>query len=242
MQASTQALAPSALVRPQRYGAAFANVARMALQFHMTPGSCSTGIHILLEELELPFQVNIVNLMAGDQHRSAYRAINPKGTIPTLVLDDGSALTSFPSIAYWLARRHPRRRLLSDDPLLAARTLELVDHVVGTVHGQGFTRIFTTERYLPDRLDATDTTRWNEAIRAQGRRIVQEAMDVIELGLPETGYAMGADFTMADAALLYVFFWASKTQITLPPRCQALFERIRARPVVHQVLREEGYR
>ena len=65
---------------------------------------------------------------------------------------------------------------------------------------------------------------------------------MIEAGLPETGYAMGADFTVADAALFYVFFWASKTDIALPPRCQALFERLRARPVVHQVLREEGYR
>ena len=214
----------------------------MTLQFHMTPGSCTTGIHILLEELELPFQVNIVNLPAGDHQKPAYLAINPKGTIPTLVLDDGSALTSFPSIAYWLARRHPRKRLLSDDPLLAARTLELMDYAVDTVHGQGFTRIFTTERYLPDGLSASDIAQWTAAITARGQAIVRESFAVVEAGLPETGYAMGADFSIADAALFYVFFWASKTAIPLPPRCQALFERLRARPVVHQVLREEGYR
>ncbi|UJW82554.1 glutathione S-transferase N-terminal domain-containing protein [Hydrogenophaga sp. SL48] len=124
----------------------------MTLKFHMTPGSCTTGIHILLEELELPFEVNIVNLPAGDHQKPAYLAINPKGTIPTLVLDDGSALTSFQSIAYWLARRHPRKRLLSDDPFLAARTLDLLDYAVNTVHGQGFTRIFTTDVYLPESL------------------------------------------------------------------------------------------
>lgn len=214
----------------------------MALQFHMTPGSCTTGIHILLEELELPFQVNIVNLPAGDHRQSAYLAINPKGTIPTLVLDHVASLTSFASIAYWLARRYPRHRLLSEDPFLAARAIELMDYVVGTVHGQGFTRIFTTERYLPEGLDAAEAKRWSEAVQAQGRRTVVEAFDVIESGLPETGYAMGADFGIADAALFYVLFWASKTQITLPQRCQALFERIRARPVVQQVLREEGYR
>jgi glutathione S-transferase len=124
----------------------------MTLQFYMTPGSCTTGIHILLEELELPFQVTIVNLQAGDHRQPAYLAINPKGTIPTLLLDDGTALTSFPSIACWLARRHPRKRLLSDDPLVAARTLELLDYAVNTVHGQGFTRIFTTDIYLPESL------------------------------------------------------------------------------------------
>ena len=214
----------------------------MTLQFHMTPGSCTTGIHILLEELELPFQVNIINLPAGDHRTPAYLAINPKGTIPTLVLDDGSALTSFQSIAYWLARRHPRKRLLSDDPFLAARTLDLLDYAVNTVHGQGFTRIFTTDVYLPEGMEPTDKARWTSAITERGRAIVREAFDVIEIRLPETGYAMGADFTIADAALFYVFFWASKTDITMSPRCQALFERIRTRPVVHQVLREEGYR
>jgi glutathione S-transferase len=214
----------------------------MTLQFHMTPGSCTTGIHILLEELELPFQVSIVNLPAGDHRKPAYLAINPKGTIPTLVLDDGSALTSFQSIAYWLARRHPRKRLLSEDPLVAARTLELLDYAVDTVHGQGFTRIFTTERYLPEGMNSEDTAQWTAAITARGQAIVREAFAVIEAGLPETGYAMGADFTIADAALFYVFFWASKTNLPMPPRCLALFDRIRARPVVNQVLREEGYR
>lgn len=214
----------------------------MTLQFHMTPGSCTTGIHILLEELELPFQVSIVNLQAGDHRQPAYLAINPKGTIPTLVLDDGSALTSFPAIAYWLARRHPRKHLLSDDPLLAARTLELLDYAVNTVHGQGFTRIFTTERYLPAGLSESDTAQWTAEITARGQAIVRESFAVIEAGLPETSYAMGADLSIADAALFYVFFWASKTDIALPPRCQALFERLRARPAVHQVLREEGYR
>jgi glutathione S-transferase len=214
----------------------------MTLKFHMTPGSCTTGIHILLEELELPFEETIVNLQAGDHRQPAYLAINPKGTIPTLVLDDVAALTSFPSIAFWLARRYPRKRLLSDDPFLAARTLELLDHAVNTVHGQGFTRIFTTEVYVPEGLNASDKAEWTAAITARGRAIVREAFDVIEIRLPEDGYAMGADFTIADAALFYVFFWASKTDINMPPRCKALFERIRARPVVNQVLREEGYR
>ena len=82
----------------------------MTLQFYMTPGACSTGIHILLEELDLPFQVTIVNMPAGDHRRPEYLVLNPKGTIPTLVLDDGRALTEFQAIAYCLARRWPRKR------------------------------------------------------------------------------------------------------------------------------------
>lgn len=214
----------------------------MTLKFYMTPGSCSTGIHILLEELDLPFEVTIVNLPAGDHLQPVYQALNPKGTIPTLVLTGGQALTEFQAIAYWLARTYPRNRLLPEDTLLAAQTLELMDYVVGTVHGQGYTRIFTTERYLPAGLADADRASWQQSIQARGREIVNEAFAVIDARLPETGYAMGADFSIADAALFYVEFWADKTGLSLPPRCAAHYQRVRSRPVVQRVLREEGYR
>jgi len=214
----------------------------MTLKFYMTPGSCSTGIHILLEALDLPFEVTIVNMPAGDHRRPEYLALNPKGTIPTLVLDDGRALTEFQAIAYWLARSYPRKRLLPDDVLLATQTLELMDYVVGTVHGQGYTRLFTTDRYLPAGLADADQANWQASIQARGREIVTEAFAVIAARLPETGYAMGADFSIADAALFYVEFWADKTGLPLPPRCAAHYQLVRERPVVQRVLREEGYR
>jgi len=214
----------------------------MTLKFYMTPGSCSTGIHILLETLELPFEVTIVNLPAGDHRRPAYLALNPKGTIPALQLDDGRVLTEFQAIAWWLARQHPRARLLPEDPALAAEAIALMDHVVGTVHGQGYTRIFTTDHYLPADLPAAERAIWQAAVQAQGREIVAQAFEVIDARLPEDGYAMGADFSIADAALFYVEFWADKIGLPLPARCAAHLQRVRARPVVQAVLREEGYR
>jgi glutathione S-transferase len=33
-----------------------------AMKLYMTPGSCSTGIHIILEELEEVFEAHVVNL------------------------------------------------------------------------------------------------------------------------------------------------------------------------------------
>ena len=86
-----------------------------AMKFYMTPGSCSTGIHIILEELEEIFEVTIVNLPAGDHFKPDYVAINPKSTIPALVRKDGSVLTELPAIAYWLGRAHPRSKLWPAD-------------------------------------------------------------------------------------------------------------------------------
>ena len=213
----------------------------MTIKFYMTPGSCSTGIHILLEELDLPFEVTVVNMLAGDHRSPDYLALNPKGTIPMLVLDDGTVLTEFQAIAYWLATLSRRKRLLPEDSLKAALSLDLMDYVVGTVHGQGYTRVFTSERYMPDDLNAASRAEWQQAVQAHGREIVLAAFDIIDARLPDTGYAMGADFSIVDAALFYVEFWADKTGLSLPSRA-AHYQLMRSRLVVQRVLREEGYR
>lgn len=214
----------------------------MAMMFYMTPGSCSTGIHILLETLELPFQATVLNLPAGDHRRPEYLAVNPKGTIPALRLDTGEVLTEFQAIAFYLARRHPRAGLLPDDPLKAAQAVALMDHAVGTIHGQGWTRVFTPDAYLLPEL-AADREAAVAALAARGREIVSQGFAVVEAQLDDSGRFAGLpEFGVADAALFYTEFWADKTGLPLPPRCLAHYQRIKARPVVQQVLREEGYR
>jgi len=204
------------------------------MKLYMTPGSCSTGIHILLEELDLVFEAHLVNLLAGDHTAPEYLALNPKGTIPTLVRNDGSALTEFPAIAYWLARSYPKAKLLPDNIDGAARAIELMAYAVGTIHGQGFARIFTADKFT---INATDS----EAVKAQGLDIVNKAFAVVDAKLPPQGYALGA-FSIADATLFYMEFWADKTGIVLPDKCLAHYRLMLTRPVVRRVLMEEGYR
>lgn len=203
------------------------------MKFYMTPGSCSTGIHILLEEIGLVFEAYIVDLLAGDQYRDDYLAINPKATIPTLVRDDGSALTDFQSIAWWLARSHPRRKLLPDSIDGEARALEAMGHAVNTLHSQGFARIFTTDRFSPNPAE-------QDAIQAQGRDIIAKGFAFAEQMLAGRDYVTD-HFGIADAALFYVEFWADRTALPLPPNCHAHYRRMLQRPAVQQVLMEEGY-
>jgi glutathione S-transferase len=204
------------------------------MRFYMTPGSCSTGIHILLEELELPFEVYLVNLMAGDQFKPEYLAINPKATIPTLVRDDGTSISEFQAIAWWLARRYPKAKLLPEDIDGETRVIETLDYVVGTIHGQGYTRIFTTSNYSTNEAEF-------ESIQARGREIVSKGFAVMNEALASKDYVVG-NFSIADAALFYVEFWADKIKLDLPPNCLAHYQRMLQRPAVRQVLLEEGYR
>ncbi len=203
------------------------------MKFYMTPGSCSTGIHILLEELDKAFEAYIVNLPAGDHFKPDYVAINPKSTIPTLVRDDGSSLTEVQAIAYWLGRAHPRAKLLPEDIESETRIVETLAFVVGTIHGQGFARIFATPTFTRNEAD-------HEAVRAFGRELVEKCFGILNDQLGAKDYVAG-QFSIADPILFYVEFWADKTKISLPANLQAHYKRMLARPAVQRVLREEGY-
>ncbi|MEK4032203.1 glutathione S-transferase N-terminal domain-containing protein [Methylocystis sp. IM3] len=204
------------------------------MKFYMTPGSCSTGIHILLEEIGLAFEAYIVNLVKDEHLKPDYLAINPNGTIPTLLRDDGVALTDFLSIAEWLAETYPRRKLLPESADARDTALAIMHFCVQQIHGEGFRRVFTPERYAGRQPDV-------EAIKAEGREIVACALIAVDTELAGKDYVAG-DFSIADAALFYVEFWADKTGMALPRNCQTHYERMKTRPAVRQVLAEEGYR
>ena len=115
------------------------------MKLYFAPGACSIGIHVLLEEIGKPYEAERVNLQQGEQYKPPFTTVNPKSKVPTLVRDDGSVLTEFPAIAYWLARTNPYAGLLPDDIDQQARALELMDYAVSTIHMQGFARQFRSE-------------------------------------------------------------------------------------------------
>jgi glutathione S-transferase len=203
------------------------------MKFYMTPGSCSTGIHIILEELEESFECHIVNLPAGDHFKPSYVAINPKATIPTLVTREGAVLTEVPAIAYWLGRTHPRRGLWPSDPMQETRAIEAMAYAVNVVHGQGFARIFATGTFSSNPAD-------HPVIECRGRDIVAMGFEILNTALPEENYLLG-EYSVADPILFYLEFWADKIGIPIPARLLGHYRRMLARPVVERVLREEGY-
>ncbi len=204
-----------------------------AMKFYMTPGSCSTGIHIILEELGEVFEAYIINLPAGEHFAPGYVAINPKSTIPALVRKDGSVLTEVPAIAYWLGRMCGRGKLWPTNIEDETRAIEIMAYVAGTIHGQGFARIFATNTFARNPAD-------HPAVQQQGREIVQRCFAILNDAMARRLYAAG-EFSAADPILFYVEFWADKTNIALPENLAAHYERMLARPAVRQVLREEGY-
>jgi glutathione S-transferase len=153
--------------------------------------------------------------------------------VPTLVRDDGSVLTEYPAIAFWLARTNPEKKLLPDDADAQARMIEAMDYAVATLHMQGFTRIFRPANFTPNPED-------EDKVKERGKELVEKGFAVMDKTLAGKDYLVGS-FSVADSALFYTEFWGAKRMnMKLPANCEAHLNRMLARPAVKKVMQQEG--
>jgi glutathione S-transferase len=76
----------------------------------------SRRVRIFLAEKSISMPLVPVDLGAKEQFSDAYAAINPRRVVPTLVLDDGTAIGEVPAILRYLEEVHPEPRLLGVTP------------------------------------------------------------------------------------------------------------------------------
>jgi glutathione S-transferase len=108
-----------------------------------------------------------------------------------------------------------------------------MSQAIEVIHGEGFMRVFVSDRYAVDAADRA-------LVEREGREIVERGFVKLE-GLLAGPTYVGDRFSVADAAVFYVEFWADRTGVAMPARCQAHYRAMLGRPAVRQVLAEEGY-
>jgi glutathione S-transferase len=79
----------------------------------------------------------------------------------------------------------------------------------------------------------------HEAVKARGREVFEKGLQVLNKALDHHDYLVGG-FSIADAALFYVEFWADRSKIALPPNCAAHYARMKARQSVQKAFQDEG--
>jgi glutathione S-transferase len=82
--------------------------------YHSASSPNSGRVHIFLAEKGLSIPLVPVDLGKGEQHSDAYRAINPRRVVPTLVLEDGTAIGEVPAICRYIEEVHPTPPLLGE--------------------------------------------------------------------------------------------------------------------------------
>ena len=88
-------------------------------QSNASPNSRRVRIYLAEKGISMPLVP--VNLGAGEQFSDAYAAINPRRVVPTLVLEDGTAIGEVPAIQRYLEEIHPEPPLLGSTPKTKAQ-------------------------------------------------------------------------------------------------------------------------
>ncbi len=203
------------------------------MKLYYSPGACSIGIHVLLEEVGKPYEAVKLNFQNGEQQRPPFTGINPKGKVPTLVRDDGTVITEYPVIAHWLAERFPEAGLLQKGEEARLRAAEATDYCVATIHMQGFSRFFRPGNFAPSDSD-------HDAVKARGKELMAKGFGIMDQRLGGKDWVAG-DYSYADSALFYVEYWGGKRMgMQLPAGCAAHLDRMLARPAVQWMLEQEG--
>lgn len=198
---------------------------------YFAPGTCSRIPFLTLEEAGTIYQTRLVNLAANEHKQPPFRAINPKGKVPALVVD-GTALTENVAILHYLAKFHAGVLPLSGDPVGDTKILADLAWFAGTIHPI-LTRmrrpaIFAGEPCAP-------------AVQERATHAMAEHFGLIEERL--AGKEWFADeHSCLDA---YVFWFVGKTTVAgmnLDPyeNMRALAERVAERPATHAVLQQEA--
>ena len=196
------------------------------MKLYFSPGACSLHPHITAREAGLPIELVRVDLRAHKTHDGAdFYAVNPKGYVPALRLDDGSLLTEGAVIDQYFADLKPASRLIP-----AAGTME-------RYHAQEWLNFISSEIHKA----FGPLFAGPEDAKEPARIKIAKRFDFVAHTLEASPYLMGDTFTVADAYLFNMLTWAGHTGVDLVrwPALQAFFARVQQRPAVQAALAAE---
>lgn len=157
--------------------------------------SASYRVRIALNLKGLPVSHVSHHLRKGEQRAADYLPLNPQGLVPTLVADDGRALTQSLAIVEWLDETYPQPPLLPADPWERARVRAFAQAIACDIHPLQNLRILTKVKAMTGSDD--DSQAWARFVNEDGLAAC-EAMLANEPG----PFCFGARPTLADICLV----------------------------------------
>ena len=184
-------------------------------------------VHILLEELGLPYRVHHIDIGAGDQFKPNFLAISPNNKIPAIVDadgPDGKPISLFESGAILIYLASKTGQFLGTTDREKFTTLQWLMFQMGGF-GPMLGQAHHFRIYAPEKIEYAVNRYTNEAKRLYG---------VLETQLSKTAYLAGNAYTIADIA---TFPWSRSWEnqgITLSefPNVERWFNEISERPAV----------
>lgn len=198
------------------------------LKLFISPGACAMASHAALEEAGAEYETQVVNLRAGEQKTPEFLAINPAGSTPALLTDEGP-LTQNTAILTYVAQRFPDTGLAPvGDPYRFSRFVAFNAFLASSVHPSIGKVLFAGLE--------------GEA-REQALGIALSKYELLEDRLVEGPFVFGDAYTLADGYLAVFERWARQARLLDParfPKLNAHLDAVQQRPAYRRMLEQEG--
>lgn len=187
----------------------------MGLTLFHSPGSRSSRVRWLLEELEVDYALTLVS--REDRSSDEHRRRHPLGRVPALQTDDG-VIFETAAICLHLAEQHASAGLIPADGSLERALVYQWISVGLTEIEPPVAEVWRAGDADPERAEA-----------ARGR--ARTAVGVVDQALDGHDYLVGGSFTVADVLCGSALFGARRLELTTElPAVQAYLARLEARP------------
>ena len=197
------------------------------MKLYFAPMTCSLAPHIVLRELELPFElIRVNNQTKQTADGRDFRQINPKGYVAALMLENGEVLTEGPAILQYLADLVPGHALApANGSWERSRLQEYLNFISSEIHG-GSAPLFSSE--IP------------ETTKTFFKYKLFKRLDYLNRLLATQPFLMQA-FGVADAYLFTVLKWLPTFSIAIEdwPALASYRSRIAERPSVRAAIAAE---
>ena len=199
------------------------------MKLYYLKGACSLASYISLNEAGIKFDaVEVDHKTHKTPDGEDLNAINSKGYVPVLRLDNGQILTENVAVLQYIADRNPAAKLApAAGTIERYRLLELLAYINSEVH-KNFGPLFYPSL--------------SEEVKTFARDNLNKRLDWLDRYLGTKSFLMGEQFTVADAYLFVALSWTSHVGIDLGkwPSLKRHNDRVGARPHVIAALKAEG--
>lgn len=200
------------------------------MKLYYSKGACSLAVRIAIHEMNIPCQFESVDTKAKKTETGAdYLAINPKGSVPALQLDNQEILTENAVIQQYLADTYKATQLLPpiNDPK-RYRVMEWLNFASTDLH-KSCSPLFNPT--VPETV--------KEEIF---KPILKNKLNIVNQHLNKNKYLMGEQFTLPDGYVFVVLSWLPHFKFNLAewPNLSRYFSEVKNRKSVQQALKEEG--